>query len=168
MTNAVVKGEVNPLVETDGNQASEEEFVYDPQQMLKKTGKLQSDIIDAIGTLGAQALVEKPALLESVSSFLNGVNNTAVQVTRNNIVGSSMDVGSIADAVYDRMRRDKTSGIKTVEETGRRGKIPTNVTIDLDETDQAIEEGMLEKGLINQTFDEFADKQGLTVVEHKT
>ena len=138
------------------------EFRYDPTAMLHKTGALQSKIIDGITQLDVSEIISRPSTLESISSFLNGVNNTAVQVTRNNIVGSATDVGAIADAVYDRMRKGGNSNIKTVEETGKQGRIPTDVIIPMEGV-QPIEDKMLQRGLIEQTFDEFADEQGLTV-----
>ncbi len=165
MGNQVVKGEVNPLVETEEEQ---DDFAYDPQAMLRQTGKLQSRIVEGIGKLNMDDLASDAKLLESVSSFLNGVNNTAVQVTRNNIVGSALDVGNIADEVIARMRNTKTSNIRTVNDTGTKGKIPTNVQIELTDEDQAIEEGMLQRGLVNQTFDEFAEQQGITIKTHSS
>lgn len=153
-----MKGEVNIYEEPQGelDDPAEEEFTYDPQRMLQETGKVQNTIVKAIGKMDIETLVKTPSALESVSSFLNGVNNTAVQVTRNNIVGSALDVGGVADEVIRRMKEEKMTGIKTVKETGRQREIPMNVQIE-DAEDLAFEDKMLERGIVTQTFDEFAE-----------
>lgn len=163
MANQVIEHDDDMEETTEVVPVDDGKFKYDPQEMLRQTGEVQHQIIGAIKNLDMDKLVQSPSALESVSSFLNGVNNTAVQTTRNNIVQSATDVGAIADAVYDKMRRDKGSNIRTVEDTGRKGRIPTNVHIDLD-SDQVIETGMLQRGLIEQTFDEFAEKHDIRVV----
>lgn len=162
MANQIIEHDDDMEETTEVTPVDDGQFKYDPQEMLRQTGEVQHQIIGAIKNLDMDKLVQSPSALESVSSFLNGVNNTAVQTTRNNIVQSATDVGAIADAVYDKMRRDKGSNIRTVEDTGRQGRIPTNVHIDLD-SDQVIETAMLQRGLIEQTFDEFAEKHDIRI-----
>lgn len=131
---------------------------YDPQKMLQKTGKLQGRIIDAIGKMELDDIVHKPSSLESISSFLNGVNNTAVQTIRNGIVQTQTDVGAIADAVYDRMVKDKKSNIKRAEANAPVREIDTTIP---DDVDLGFEDAMLERGITNKTFDDFAEEQGM-------
>lgn len=151
--------EIVEVEQTQGEVIPAEDFKYDPQKMLGRTAEVQNRVIDSIMQLDMDKVAHSPSHLEAIGSFLNGVNNTAVQTTRNNIVQSAMDVGAIADAVYDKMRKEKHSGIRTVGDEsakGRKGTIPKNVDITLD-ADQKIEEGMLERGLVSQTYDEFAE-----------
>ena len=51
--------------------------------------------------------------------------------------------------------------IKTAKDSGRRGQIPEAVIID-DSAFEEIQEGMLIKGLVHTTYDDFADEHGLT------
>lgn len=129
---------------------------YDPQKILKQTGRLQSRMVDAIGKQDIETLVGDSKLLEATSAFLNGVNNTAVQVTRNNIVEKTTDVGAVADEVMKRMRTEGRSSIRTAD-SGQQGRIPRNVEIPMTDGEAKIEKGMLQRGLIDQKFDEFAE-----------
>lgn len=129
---------------------------YDPNEVLKQTGRLQSRMVDAIGKQKIDDLVGDPKLLEATSAFLNGVNNTAVQTIRNGIVEKHTDVGAIADEVMKRMRHSGQSNIRR-SEGNERGRIPRNVEIPMDDKEANIEKSMLQRGLIDQNFDQFAE-----------
>ena len=99
--------------------------------------------------------------MENVNTLLSNMNGTAVQVTRNSIVESNSNLGNLADAVIDRLEERGVNMIKTTKDSGQRGRIPEGVVIE--DTDfEEIQEGMLIKGLVHTTYDDFAGEHGLT------
>ncbi len=139
----------------------QEDYRYNPEHALHKVGFVQDKILDAVMGMDMQELLYKPKVMENVNTLLSNMNGTAVQVTRNSIVESSSNLGNLADAVIDRLEERGVNMIKTTKATGKRGHIPEGVVIE--DTDfEEIQEGMLIKGLVHTTYDDFAGEHGLT------
>ena len=138
-----------------------QDYRYNPEHALHKVGYAQEKMLDAVMQMDMQELLFKPKIMENVTALMNNMNGTAVQVTRNAIVESNSNLGNLADAVIDRLEERGVNMIKTAKDSGRRGQIPEAVIIDDDEFEE-IQEGMLIKGLVHTTYDEFADEHGLT------
>ncbi len=139
----------------------QQDYRYNPEHALHKVGFVQEKILDSIMNMDMQELLYKPKIMENVNALMNNMNGTAVQVTRNSIVESNSNLGNLADAVIDRLEERGVNMIKTAKDSGRRGQIPEAVIIDDGEFEE-IQEGMLIKGLVHTTYDEFADEHGLT------
>lgn len=138
----------------------QQDYRYNPEHALHKVGYVQEKMLDAVMGLDMQELLLKPKVMENVNALLNNMNGTAVQVTRNAIVESNSNLGALADAVIDRLEERGVNTIKTASASGRQGRIPQ--TIEIDDSDfEEIQEGMLIKGLVHTTFDDFADEHGL-------
>ena len=139
----------------------QQDYRYNPEHALHKVGFVQEKILDSVMNMDMQELLYKPKIMENVNALINNMNGTAVQVTRNAIVESNSNLGSLADAVIDRLEERGVNMIKTTKDSGQRGRIPENIVID--DTDfEEIQEGMLIKGLVHTTFDDFAGEHGLT------
>ena len=138
-----------------------QDYRYNPEHALHKVGYAQEKMLDAVMQMDMQELLFKPKIMENVTALMNNMNGTAVQVTRNAIVESNSNLGNLADAVIDRLEERGVNMIKTAKDSGRRGQIPEAVIID-DSAFEEIQEGMLIKGLVHTTYDEFADEHGLT------
>lgn len=139
----------------------QQDYRYNPEHTLHKVGFVQEKILDSVMNMDMQELLYKPKIMENVIGLMNNMNGTAVQVTRNSIVESNSNLGNLADAVIDRLEERGVNMIKTAKDSGRRGQIPEAVVIDDSEFEE-IQEGMLIKGLIHTTYDDFADEHGLT------
>lgn len=59
--------------------------------------------------------------MENVNALMNNMNGTAVQVTRNAIVESNSNLGSLADAVIDRLEERGVNMIKLLRIQGSVG-----------------------------------------------
>lgn len=141
------------------------DYRYNPEHTLHKVGFVQNKMLDAVANMDMEDLLFKPQIMENVNTLLNNMNGTAVQVTRNSIVESSSNLGAMADAVVERMAQQGLTTIKTVTpDSNVKGKVPTNLVIE-DADFEEIQPGMLQRGLINQTYDDFADNHGLAKTE---
>ena len=140
---------------------AQQDYRYNPEHALHKVGFVQEQILDAVMGMDMQELLYKPKIMENVNALMNNMNGTAVQVTRNAIVESNSNLGALADAVVDRLAATGTKLIKTVQDTGgTKGSIPSDINIsDIDF--EEIQPDMLQRGLISQTYDEFADANDL-------
>ena len=77
------------------------------------------------------------------------------------LASEEIELSAVTDAVIDRLEERGVNMIKTTKDSGQRGRIPENIVID--DTDfEEIQEGMLIKGLVHTTFDDFAGEHGLT------
>ena len=132
----------------------EPQYRYDPQAAIQKAGAIQDKIMDHVLTMDMEELVNNPKVMEGINGLLSNVNATGTAVMRNSLVDSNANLGAMADAVLDRMAARGIGLIKTVETTGRTGKIPTD--IDIEDVDfEPIQEAMLERGIVTQTYDDF-------------
>ena len=139
----------------------QKDYRYNPESTLHKVGFVQDKMLDAVMGMDMEVLMTSPKVMENVNTLLSNMNGTAVQVTRNSIVESNSNVGALADAVVERMQAQGIATIKTVtEDSPNRGNIPGNIVIE-DADFEEIQPGMLQRGLISQTYDEFADNHGL-------
>lgn len=144
----------------------QQDYRYNPEHALHKVGYVQDKMLDAVMSLDMQELLLKPKVMENVNALLSNMNGTAVQVTRNSIVESNSNLGNLADAVIERLEERGVNTIKTASDSGRQGRIPQ--TIDIDDSDfEEIQEGMLIKGLVHTTFDDFAGEHGLTTEQNE-
>lgn len=128
---------------------------YDPNETLKKVGKVQNRMLDAVGRLNMDDLVSDPKIMEGVNALLNGMNSTSVQVIRNGLIQSASDTGAVADAMIERMKERGITLIETSTGNNHTGRIPQNVIIDI-EDGEVIEERMLSRGIEDNNFDRFA------------
>ena len=139
------------------------EYQYDPRLALARAGAIQDKLLQAVDQLDPEDLLFKPQVMENVNTLLNNVNGTAVQVMRNSIVESNSNAGVLADAVIAQMEQ---RGLTLIQKGGsKQGHVPEAVMIDENEF-EGIETGMLEKGLVHKTFDEFADEHGIKQVDN--
>ena len=69
---------------------------------------------------------------------------------------SNSNLGNLADAVIDRLGERGVQLIKKASDVGHSGSIPQNIEIQ-DVDFEEIQEGMLIKGLVHTTFDDFAE-----------
>lgn len=137
-----------------------QDYRYNPEHALHKVGYAQEKMLDAVMQMDMQELLFKPKIMENVTALMNNMNGTAVQVTRNSIVESNSNLGNLADAVIDRLEDRGVKMIKTTRDVGQQGRIPDNITID-DADFEEIQQGMLIKGLVHTTYDDFAEEHDL-------
>ena len=146
-------------------QQEQKDYRYNPEHSLHKVGYVQDKMLDAVMGMDMDVLMTSPKVMENVNSLLANMNGTAVQVTRNSIVESNTDNGAMADAIVDRLAARGMTLIKTADASSDvRGSVPQGLVID-DVDFEEIQPGMLQRGLISQTYDEFADKNDLAKTE---
>ena len=156
------KSMILPKGDIEKRKKEMEDYRYNPQHALHQVGYAQEKILDAVLQMDMTELLYHPKVMENVNALMNNMNGTAVQVTRNAIVESNTNLGGLADAVIDRLESRGVKMIKTAKDVGRTGRIPE--AIDIDDADfEEIQQGMLIKGLVHKTFDEFADENQINV-----
>lgn len=143
----------NQVTVTEAPQPTD--YRYDPQQMLNKAGQIQDKLMDAVLDMKPEDLLKDPKVMEGVNALLSNINSTGTAVMRNSLVESNANMGAMADAVLERMEAKGITMIRTVEDTGRRGRIPQDLEIE-DADFEPIQKEMLVKGIQSTNYDEFS------------